>query len=66
MQQYHERSRPGTVTRGLPHFVIGRDYQRLVRLAREVDHSVPALKGRASRDMIFEQYLKLYRKVYYR
>jgi hypothetical protein len=64
MQGYHERKRPYTVTRGLPHYVIGKDYQRLIRLARHVDHSIPAYYSRVSRDMIFQQYLSLFRKVY--
>ena len=58
------RQRPQTVTRGLPHYVIGADYQRLVRLTREVDHSVPWLKGEASRNMIFRQYRSLFHKIY--
>ena len=64
MHRHHERPRPLTVTRGLPHYVIGKDYRRLLRLTRYVDHSIPAYYSRASREMIFEQYQRLFRKVY--
>jgi hypothetical protein len=62
---HHERRKPITVTRGLP-YVEGLDYARLVRLKREVDHNVPAYRSLRSRQMVFNQYLKLYAKVYRR
>src|SRR4051812_16452171 len=61
--KYHERNRPLTVTRGLP-YVIGKDYQRLIRLARYVDHNIPAYHSHVRSRMIFQQYMSLYNKVY--
>jgi len=64
MKAIRMRERPVTVTRNLPHYVIGKDYQRLVRLTRYVDHSTPAYYSRVSREMIFKQYQSLYNKVF--
>lgn len=54
---------PRTVTRDLPHYVIGTEYKRLVRLAREHDHMYER-HSFASRQMIREQCGKLHYRVY--
>jgi hypothetical protein len=58
---YQERGLPRTVTRDLPHYVIGKDYQRLVRLARLVDHQWH--RGQAF-GMLVRQYERLYTRLY--
>ncbi len=60
---YRERSKPVTVTRGLPHYVIGKDYQRLLRLAREYDH-MHSWHDCGSRRLIAMQCSKLHYRVY--
>lgn len=62
-QNYHERQRPHTVTRGLPHYVIGRDYQRLIRLVRVYDH-MHKHHSYESRRMIETQCESLHYRVY--
>lgn len=60
---YHERQRPFTVTRGLPHYVIGSSYIRLVRLVREYDH-MGRWHSYNSRRLIEQQCETLHRRVY--
>jgi len=57
------RTRPRTVTRGLPHYVIGKDYQRLRRLVREYDHALSWHASR-SRCMLAAQCGQLYQRIY--
>ncbi len=61
--KYHSRQRPRTATRGLPNYVIGRDYQRLLRLVRLYDH-MHRWMGYESRRLIESQCESLHRRVY--
>ena len=63
-QNYHERTRPLTVTRGLPNYVIGRDYQRLVRLVREYQH-MHKWHSYESRRMIETMCERLHYRIYH-
>ena len=60
---YHERTRPRTVTRCLPQYVIGKQYQRLLRLVREYDHMMD-WHGYESRRLIEAQCERLHYRVY--
>jgi hypothetical protein len=62
VQNFQERPRPLTVTRGLP-YMIGHDYVRLRRLVREYSH-MQAWRGYQSRRMIESQCEKLHYRVY--
>jgi len=61
--RYHERPQPRTVTRGLPHYVIGSDYQRLLRIVRVYDH-MHRWHSYESRRMIESQCESLHYRVY--
>lgn len=61
--RYHARPRPHTVTRGLPHYVIGANYGRLVRLVRIFNH-MQRWHSYESRRMIESQCEQLHRRVY--
>jgi hypothetical protein len=60
---YHERKRPRTVTRGLPNYVIGKQYRRLLCLVREYDH-MTRWHGYESRRLIEAQCERLHYRVY--
>lgn len=60
--RYHERTRPRTVTRGLP-YIIGKDYTRLLRLVRIYDH-MQRWHSYESRRLIESQCEQLHVKVY--
>jgi hypothetical protein len=59
---WNARTRPRTVTRGLP-YIIHPDLQRLRRLVREFDHMY-SWRGYASRRMIESQCERLHFHVY--
>ena len=59
---YYERTRPRTVTRGLPHYVLGKQYRRLLRLVREYDHMMD-WHGYESRRLIEAQCEQLHYRV---
>jgi ATP-dependent protease Clp ATPase subunit len=61
--RYHLRQRPRTVTRGLPHYVIGQDYRRLLALVRMYDH-MQRWRGYDARRLIEYQCERLHRRVY--
>ncbi len=60
--RYQPRLRPYTVTRGLPHDVIGKDSQRFQRLVRAYDHRW-CWRGGTSQPMIERQCERLHARV---
>lgn len=59
----HHRPTPYTVHRNLPNYVIGNDYQHLLKLVREYEHMHHRHSFRTRR-MIEAQCNSLYLKVY--